>query len=425
MTTIEEGQQALASGDVDGALRKFKEASDAGGGALAKSFLDHVRVGGYATGPCKLAAFSHPRLGYGGGIGRPAVAVTSKGAVVAWTDDHEQPGHDHVYSVLVDSAGRPTSRPRDLTPETDYAMRPELLPVDDRLALLFWEKSGREPGVRVRWVEADGRIGGMSSVVATGKAGTSFWPTMDRAPDGTFWVGWQQNPDKEGDDLFLRHLDADLKPVGNELRATDYQGERGKAPRAISSALAVSSANLFVAYTLERGGQHLIERMRVGLSANDLTTGLQGSSRTSRELGDTAVVNEEKMGGEYPDMSCTHDACFLVWHETEKAGGAAGALIDPVGGKLLWRKRFRGAHPAVASTADGLAEVAYYEAGRVRVAAVSRDGFGAVTTFARVTGDAPRPWITPGRARGEWLVSWLDVEAGHTEAFVARLQCRN
>jgi hypothetical protein len=42
-----------------------------------------------------------------------------------------------------------------------------------------------------------------------------------------------------------------------------------------------------------------------------------------------------------------------------------------------------------------------------------------------VTGDAPRPWITPGRARGEWLVSWLDVEAGHTEAFLARLQCRN
>ena len=73
----------------------------------------------------------------------------------------------------------------------------------------------------LRWLEADGRIGGMSSVVATGKAGTSFWPTMDRAPDGTFWVGWQQNPDKEGDDLFLRHLDADLKPLGNEIRATD------------------------------------------------------------------------------------------------------------------------------------------------------------------------------------------------------------
>jgi serine/threonine-protein kinase len=424
MTTLEDGQQALSSGDVEGALRKFKEASDEGGGPVAKSFLEQVKLAAASPGPCKLAAFSHPRFGYGGSLGRPAVAVTSRGAIVAWTDDHEQSGHDHVYSVLIDPAGRPTSRPRDLTPETDYAMRPELLTVDDRVALLFWDKNAKEPGVRVRWLEADGRIGGMSSTVATGKPGTLFWPTMDRAPDGTFWVAWQQNPDKEGDDLFLRHIDSDLKPLGNEIRATDYQGEKGKSPRAISSSIAVSNANLFLAYTLEREKQHLIERMRIGLTP-DLTTGLTGTSKTSRELGETAVVNEEKMGGEYPDISCTRDACFLVWHETEK--GAAAALVDPVKGTLLWRKRFapKGAHPAVASMADGQAEVAFYEAGRVRVAAVSRDGFGATTTFARVTGDAPRPWIVAGRAHGEWLVSWLDVEAGHTEAFVARLQCRN
>ena len=111
MTPIEEGQQLLAAGDADGAMRKFKDASDAGGGAIARSFLDQVKLGAATTGPCKMAALSHPRLGYVGNIGRPAVAVTSKGAVVAWTDDHEQPGHDHVYSVLIDAAGRPTSAP--------------------------------------------------------------------------------------------------------------------------------------------------------------------------------------------------------------------------------------------------------------------------------------------------------------------------
>jgi serine/threonine-protein kinase len=425
MTTIEEGQQALAAGDADGALRKFKEASDAGGGAVAKSFLEQVKLGAAATGPCKLAAFSHPRLGYGGNLGRPAVAVTSKGAIVAWTDDHEQPGHDHVYSVLVDAAGRPTSRPRDLTPETDYAVRPELLTVDDRVALLFYEKSGREPGVRVRWLEADGRIGAMSSVVATGKPGSLFWPTMDRASDGTFWVAWQENPDKEGDDLYLRHLDTDLKPMGNEIRATDYEGEKGKSPRVTSSSVAISSGNLFVAYTLEREKQHLVERMRIALSAPELANGLQGSGKTSRELGETSSVNEEKMGGEWPSLSCTKDACFLVWHEMDK--GASAAALDAAKGTLLWRKRFapKGAHPAVATTVDGQGEVAFYEAGRVRVAAVTRDGFGATTTFARVSTDQPRPWIVPGRARGEWVVSWLDVEAGHSEAYVARLQCRN
>ena len=75
-------------------------------GAIAKSFIDQVKVGAATTGPCKMSAFSHPRLGYSGNVGRPAVAVTSKGAVVAWTDDHESSGHDHVYSVLLDASGR-------------------------------------------------------------------------------------------------------------------------------------------------------------------------------------------------------------------------------------------------------------------------------------------------------------------------------
>jgi serine/threonine protein kinase len=424
MGTIEEGQQLLTAGDADGALRKFKDASDAGGGALAKSFLDQVKLGAATTGPCKMAALSHPRLGYATNLGRPALAVTSKGAVVAWTDDHEQPGHDHVYSVLLDAAGRPGSRPRDLTPEADYAMRPELLTVDDRVVLLFWDRGGREPGVRLRWLDADGRIGGMSSSVGASKTGL-FWPAMDRASDGTFWVAWQQNPDKEGDDIFLRHVDSDLKPLGAEVRATDYEPDKGKSARVSAPSLAVSSANLFVTYALEQDKQHVIERMRIPLSSPDLPAGLQGPSKTSRQIGEVTASNEDKVGGDYPGITCTKDSCFLVWHEIDK--GAQAALIDPVKGTMLWRKRFapRGGHPAVAATPDGLAEIAYYESGRVRIAAVSRDGVGTTSTFARVTGDPPRPWITAGRARGEWLVAWLDLEAGHTETFVARLQCRN
>jgi len=427
-TMIEEGQQLLASGDGEGALRKFKDAVEAGGGAIAKSFYDQVKVGSSTTGPCKMVAFSHPRLGYGGSVGRPAVAVTSKGAIVAWTDDHEQPGHDHVYSVLVDATGKPTSRPRDLTPEADYAMRPELLSVGDRAVLLFWDKGGREPGVRVRWLDADGRIGGMSSVVGAPKPGL-FWPSMDHAPDGSFWVAWQENADKEGDDLFLRHLDADLKPIGGEIRATDYEPEKGKSPRVSVPGVAVSSSNLFLVYALERDKQHLVERMRIPLTLPELQSGgLQGSAKASRQLGEVTVANEDKVGGDFPAIACTKDACFLVWHETDKGDkGAQAVLIDPVKGTLLWRKRFapRGAHPAVAASPDGPAEVAFYEQGRVRVAAISRDGVGTTSTFARVSGDEPRPWITPGLSRGEWYVSWLDAEAGHQEAFVSRLQCRN
>jgi serine/threonine-protein kinase len=422
--TIEEGQEALATGDAEGALRKFKDASDAGGGALAKSFLEQVKLGSATAGPCKLTAFSHPRLGYSGSLGRPTVAATSKGAVVAWTDDHEQPNHDHVYSVLIDPAGRPTTRPRDLTPEADYAMRPSLLAVGDRVALLFWDKSGREPGVRVRWLDADGRIGGMSSVVSASQPGL-YWPAMDRAPDGTFWVTWQQGGSSEGgDNLFARHLDSELKPLAAEIRATDYEGKL--IPKLTVPSVGVSSTSLFLAFALERDKQHIIERLRIPLNSNDVTTGLTGDSKTTRELGESSVVNADKVGGDFPSLACGADACFLVWQETDK--GAEAALIDSAKGTPLWRKRFaqHGGHPAVSEAADGQqAEVAFYEAGRVRIAAVSRDGVGTTSTFARVTGDQPRPWIAPGRAKGEWYVAWLDVEGGHTETFVARLACNN
>ena len=68
--------------------------------------------------------------------------------------------------------------------------------------------------------------------------------------------------------------------------------------------------------------------------------------------------------------------------------------------------------------------MAFYERGKVRVARVSRDGVGVINTFGKVTGDQPPPWLAPGRAKGEWYVAWRDLEAGHTEPYVARLSCR-
>ena len=361
----------------------------------------------------------------------PLVASAPNGVVVAWTDDHEQPGHDHVYSVLVDASGRPSSGPRDLTPEADYAMRPELLSAGDRVALLFWDRGGRQPGVKARWLDADGRIGGMSVEVSGSKPGM-FWPAMDRLQDGSgFWVAWQAAPDREGDDIFLRRLDAELRPQGNEVRATNYEPSKGKAVKARAPAVALASTNLFVAYALDRDRQSLVERIRVPLGSPELQgQGLQDrtAGHAEHELGESVPVTDEKVAADYPAMACGKDACFLVWHELDKGGGGAqAALVDPAKGTLLWRKRLapRGGHPAVAVAPTGEAEVVFYDQGRVRVASISRDGVGTTSTFAKTTGDQPRAWITPGRARGEWLVSWLDVEAGRTEPFLARLECRN
>ena len=441
--TIADGQRLLTEGNADAAMKKFAEAQGQGGGAVAKAFIDQVKIGAATMGPCKLVAFSHPRMGYDKSIGRPSVAVGSKGAVVVWTDDHEQPKHDHAYSVVIDQTGRPMSRARDLTPEADFVFaRPALLAVDDRFVLLYWDRAGSGAGVRVRWLDAEGQIASPMMAVGPTKAG-DYWPTIDRAPDG-FWVAWQDDRDKDGSNLFLRHLDPELHPIGPEIRATDYvapdKGEKGKAAQMRVPSVAVGGGTLFVAYALDRDKLHLIERMRLPLGMPELkgagldekaTSPVPGGGHEKpkdRELGDVSIVNDDRGEGDLPAMTCGKDGCFVVWQGFGRNNGAQAALIDPVKGIVIWRKKFapNGSHPSLATSQDGQqVAVAYYEAGKVRVAALSRDGVGTTTTFGKVGGDPPRPWISGGKLKGEWYVAWQDVEAGHNEAYVSRLLCRN
>src|SRR5580704_3916963 len=136
----------------------------------------------------------------------------------------------------------------------------------------------------------------MSVNVAVTKPGL-LWPAMDRSPDGSgFWVAWQANPDNNGDDVFLRRLDAELQPRGPEVRATDYAPEKGKTTQVSVPSVAVSRANLFVAYALDRDRQHLVERMRVPLSSPDLLSGgLPDKPGGKSELADAALVNDDKV----------------------------------------------------------------------------------------------------------------------------------
>ncbi len=441
--TISEGQRLLTAGDSEGALKKFAEAQAQGGGAVAKAFIEQVKIGASTVGPCKLVAFSHPRFGYERPAGRPSVALGVKGAVVVWTDDHEQSKHDHAYSVVIDNTGHPLSKPRDLTPEGDFVMRPSLLTVDDKVVLLYWDRSGNSGGVRARWLDQDGRIDAPSVLLSAAKGG-DYWPSMDRGPDG-FWVAWQDERDpQKGNDLFLRHLDTDLKPIGPEIRATDYivppAPEKGKAASARFPGVAVGGNTLFITYGLDRDKAHQIVRMRLPLTMPELKgSGLDDKAAIApvpggghekpkdRELGDATIVNDDRVDGDLPTMACGKEGCFIVWQSTGRAQGAQAALIDPVKGLVVWRKKFapKGSHPSLGVHADGQVEVAFYEEGRVRVAALSRDGVGTTTTFGKVSGDQPRPWISGGRLKGEWYVSWQDIEGGHTEAYVARLSCRN
>jgi hypothetical protein len=256
---LAEGQRRLTSGDVAGALEKMNESERQGGGAIARAVIDHVTAATSSSGPCKLLAFSHPRLGYAhtGHTARPSVAPAPGGAVVVWGDDHERAGHDHAYSAMIDSTGHPTSKTRDLTPEGETIFRPSLLAADDRIALLYWDAAGQYAGVRARWLAPDGRIAGPSLLVDPGRPG-NLWPAIARTSNG-FVVAWQDDRNHDGDDVFLRHLDAELVPIGHEARATAVGGKDASAH---TPSLARIDDQLLVAYVLDRGQKQRLIKLR-------------------------------------------------------------------------------------------------------------------------------------------------------------------
>jgi eukaryotic-like serine/threonine-protein kinase len=182
-----------------------------------------------------------------------------------------------------------------------------------------------------------------------------------------------------------------------------------------------------VGYELERDPKtHLIERMRLPLDSPQLQSGLDEGKKTGkkdRELGEVLVVNEDKVAADAPALACGSEGCFLAWHGEQ--GGAFAALMDPVLGKVTWRKKFsdKGGHPGLGVSLEGEVVVAYFEKGVVRLATLTRDGVGAASTVAKVSGDQPRPTLTAGRSKGEWFVAWQDTEATHSEIYVSRIAC--
>lgn len=430
---LADGQKAFVQGDAAGAQKKWKEVADLGGGAISKTFIDQTKAAAAGTGPCKMVVFSHPHISQTAvNVSRPTIANSLRGLLVAWTDDHEQPGHDHVYSVITDEFGHPTSGARDLTPEASGAMRPTLLSAGERTALLYWDRAGREAGVRARWLDESGHIAGASTLVGAGGRPGNYWPSMDKSPEG-YVVVWQDDRDKEGDDLFMRKLTPELDPAGNEIRLTDYAPQFGtRVVNVRVPTIAVASNAIFVAYKLERDTAHWIERMRIPLNSAELAKGLVeqptviGKPKKDRELGDVKPVSEDRVPGDAPAIECGTEGCFVVWNGEgmNNSTGAWAALVEPSQGKVIWRKKFaqNGSRPSLGVSAEGQVLVAYYEKGTIRVGTLTRDGVATPSTFAKITADTSRPTIVAGK-KGEWYLAWQDVEAGHTEAFVSKLVC--
>jgi serine/threonine-protein kinase len=426
--SVVEGQKAFSAGDVSLAKKKFEEAAAMPGGAtIAKVYIEQTTL--TPQGACKTIAFSHPRYTITAAAGRPTVTPNAKGAVVAWTDRHENKDKEHVYSLDIDSIGKPISAIRDLTPEGLDANRPSLVSSPDKLALLYWESKGRDAGVRLRPLDQNGSIAKESLLVGGAHEG-QFWPSIEKALDG-YWVVWQDSRDKrdkEGEDIFIRKLDQNMATVGPETRLTDYVPSKkgAKAPSARFPSVAVAANQLFITYRLDRDNSKQIVRMRVPVNAQGMVTGLEEvkDSKKDREFGDTLVLSEEKQNVDSPVVACGRAGCFVAWQVD--GGPAMAARIDPKDGKSVWKQPIspKASRPSLVTGAEGQVMVTFYEGGRVKMSTLLSDAPGPSSTLARIAGDHPRPWVAAGTQKGEYWVAWEDYEAQRSEPYVARVMCK-
>ncbi|WP_146651094.1 serine/threonine protein kinase [Labilithrix luteola] len=435
--SIGEGQRLFAQGQFGEAQKKFQDAMAVGGAgaAIGKSFIEQTKFVEKLNGMCKPTFFARPRLSGDKRAERPSIVATAKGALVSWTDDHEQDKREHVYGVLLDGNGHAVGPIRDLTPEATEAQRPQLVNHSaDRSVLMWWDAKGREAGVRARFLDADGRIDaskGQSVLVGAARPG-SFWPSIDKGPDGGYFVVWQDDRDKD-DDLFVRRLSNDLDTVSQETRLTDYvAAPKSKAgpPKIRYPSVAVGPSTLIVAYRLDKDRERSIVRMRVPLS--DIDKGgldeAKDKDKVSREFGDVAPVtpSDDKSAVDAPAVACGAEGCFVVWHVDP--AGAFAAMIDPKEGKVIWRKKLgeKSARPSLGVN-RGQVAVAYYDAGKIKMSFLSRDGVTAPSTLLRVyDATSPRPSLAGVPDKNEWYLAWQDQENRMvpSEIYAARIVCR-
>jgi hypothetical protein len=332
---------------------------------------------------------------------------------------------------LLDPALRRISRVHLITPEADNVRHPQLFPAGGKIAFIYWDSMGKEPGVYVRMLESDGRIAGPARLIS-GVKRHDFYPTLAPAPDGSFWAAWEEELNGGGSDIVARHLDKELEPVAPAVRLTALAPNRRFNVSAGRPDAAITGNHLNVVFSLEKNKQNQVMLLRASLDAAELKTGLapldakekrKRGRNDDRFVGQVTRISTAHGKNTQPRLACTDLGCFAVW-DNEKAGALA-AFVDAAKGEAIWHREFarQGARPAVASARSGAA-VAWFEGGRVKLAALNRDGVEAPSIVARVGGNQPYPAIVPGTQPGQWYISWRDYEGGHFESFVVRAECQ-
>ena len=429
---IAAGQQAFRDGKLEDAVALFKEAFANGGSNVARTLATHAAVALETNdGKCKPTALGRPRpYSLTTDSSRPTLHATDSGVVFAWVDNHEDNRKKQGFSVLLDSALRRVTDPVLITPEAQAVRHPQLAGASGKLAFVYWDDSGKEPGVYVRLLAQDGRIAGPARRISAIKRG-QFYPALAPGEDGSFWAVWGEAIDTGTEDLVGRRLGRELEPIGGPVRLTRYAGKAGTTLAAGKPDAALAHGHLYVTFALERGPNDTrVMLLRTRLDDPQLTAGVGNAPAEKRGKAHDRFVGSikplvasSKNKNAQPRIACTPEGCFTVWDD--ETAGSFVAFVDKDRGEPIWHRELarRGARPALAAESESAA-VAWFEGSRLKFARLTRDGLETPSVLARVSGHQPYAAIAPGTEPGQWYISWRDYEAGHLEAFVVRAGCQ-
>jgi serine/threonine-protein kinase len=358
---------------------------------------------------------------------QPTLVSSSAGPLVAWSDSHQDLRRRASFISMLDDALRRVSAPINFTPEANSAVQPTLLRSDTGLAAIYWDSGGKEPGVYVRRLDAEGRIQSPARLLSDVKR-DKFYPTMTALPGGGFFAIWTEKKSRPSvTDLVGRRLDRDLAPIGPAVPLTAFLKGTATQPAAT-----VYGGKLFI--TFRYGLNDLasnIQLLRIPLDAPELSTGVK-PARHDVFAGEHVIVHGFGKNSE-PTLACEKDGCFVAWDD--ETAGAVVAFVAQDQREPLWHRDFssKGLRPTIIAAdpsqiagkafVDAKAVVAYFADSRLRIAPITRDGVGTPSVISRVSGFQPRPAIVAGKKPGDWVVAFRDYEAGHLELFVAQASC--
>jgi eukaryotic-like serine/threonine-protein kinase len=423
--------QGLFAKDPKAALEKLKAAYALGSASPVRALLAHASTALEEATPrgCRVTAVARPRPSQlEQAASSPALVRTSDGVLVGWVDTHADARRRQGHVVLLDDALRRKGEPLAVTPEASNVQDLGIYVVGGKIVVVYHDDGGKQQGVYVRQLGADGRIASPARRIARGKPSDG---SLSLTPNGDGLVAiWAEELTPGTNDLMVARLGPGLVPLGEPMRLSAFVPLKGVQERVVAPDAAVSRGELEIAFSLAAPSQRSqVSLLSVALAELEKGKGLLVKPRGNKRgpqvdaaLGTLRSVAKVSGRVPQPRVACEKEGCLVGWDE--ERGGAFVAFLEYGKQQPLWHRNFaeKGLRPAVVGDESGFA-TAWFEESRLKLAPLGRDGVGMPSVLNRVSGLQPHPALARGSKPGEWLLAWRDYEAAHLELFALKAEC--